>query len=616
MRRVSELQSGAKRSKIGISSFRGIDLCNSPSNVALSRSPDAPNMIRDVPGKVRKRMGYHKIAQYDGRINGVHRYVGKQGETELIHAGERLYIGENCVYEGIADVRSSGWQLGDRLYLLDGKRLLAFDGETVCAAAETAYVPTCLISRAPSGGGTVYEQLNLIGEKWKESFLSDGTSVVYQLSFDGLESEITVEQMQSAEEWITLAEGTDYSFDPVLGRVAFQKAPPVSPVDGMDNIRITARKVQPEYAARIDRCTLSVLYGVGGSADRLFVAGNPEYPNRDWYSGMSDGSYFPLSGYSILGLNSPIAGYSIISDKLAAHKAGDADGRNIILREGKMTDGKASFPIVNTLMGVGIASAHSVAYLKTEPLFFAKNGIYAITPSDTNGERYSQTRSFYINNVLEALPNKGEAVAVSYRDFYILAHGGKLYVLDSLMRSYEDGAPYSTHQYEAFLLCDIDARTIWTQDDRLRFGTNDGAIMEFYTDSHDQKSYNDEGRPITAYWDTPILSTDAFYSRKTFRYIALKLFAAAATGVRVYVKTQGVRKLLFEESGSFRFWDFGALDFSKINFSGDETPQAYGRKIKVHKVDKAQFRLENDALNEPFGLYDLALEFTVNGKIK
>lgn len=38
--------------------FRGIDLLNSPSNVDESRSPAAPNMVRDQVGKVRKRMGY------------------------------------------------------------------------------------------------------------------------------------------------------------------------------------------------------------------------------------------------------------------------------------------------------------------------------------------------------------------------------------------------------------------------------------------------------------------------------------------------------------------------------------------------------------------------------
>ena len=42
---------------ITIDTFKGVDLTNAPSNVSINRSPEAPNMIRDVPGKVRKRMG-------------------------------------------------------------------------------------------------------------------------------------------------------------------------------------------------------------------------------------------------------------------------------------------------------------------------------------------------------------------------------------------------------------------------------------------------------------------------------------------------------------------------------------------------------------------------------
>lgn len=47
----------SKKYSIVIEAFRGVDLNNSPSNVDKSRSPEAPNMIRDQVGKVRKRTG-------------------------------------------------------------------------------------------------------------------------------------------------------------------------------------------------------------------------------------------------------------------------------------------------------------------------------------------------------------------------------------------------------------------------------------------------------------------------------------------------------------------------------------------------------------------------------
>ena len=65
--------SSPARNVVKIETFKGVDLNSSPSNVEITRSPNAPNMMRDVPGKVRKRQGYERIAQFSGkRINGVH----------------------------------------------------------------------------------------------------------------------------------------------------------------------------------------------------------------------------------------------------------------------------------------------------------------------------------------------------------------------------------------------------------------------------------------------------------------------------------------------------------------------------------------------------------------
>ena len=60
--------SSPARSVIKVETFKGVDLNSSPSNVEHYRSPNAPNMMRDVPGKVRKRQGYEKIKEYTGRL--------------------------------------------------------------------------------------------------------------------------------------------------------------------------------------------------------------------------------------------------------------------------------------------------------------------------------------------------------------------------------------------------------------------------------------------------------------------------------------------------------------------------------------------------------------------
>lgn len=64
-----DVPSPAPRGVEIIEEFRGVDLNSSPTVVSKYRSPKAPNMMRDIPGKVRKRQGYEKLKHYDGQIN-------------------------------------------------------------------------------------------------------------------------------------------------------------------------------------------------------------------------------------------------------------------------------------------------------------------------------------------------------------------------------------------------------------------------------------------------------------------------------------------------------------------------------------------------------------------
>lgn len=132
----------AARNVLNISYLRGVDLHNSPSNVDASRSPDAPNMIRDVPGKVRKRMGYQTMASVEGRVNGAFQVDTNEVKKRIIHAGTKLYLLEGAevslLYDGMADHRSVGQQIGGKLYLLDGSHFLRY-GEGGGAAGERGF---------------------------------------------------------------------------------------------------------------------------------------------------------------------------------------------------------------------------------------------------------------------------------------------------------------------------------------------------------------------------------------------------------------------------------------------------------------------------------------------
>lgn len=633
-----DVPSPAPRGVEIIEEFRGVDLNSSPTVVSQYRSPEAPNMMRDIPGKVRKRQGYEKLKHYDGQINGVFRL----NDRIVIHAGDKLFLqnlssDDTQLYEGMADTRSVGRQFNGKLFIFDGKKAICYgefekEGQTpaegeepekewkVVTLEEKAYVPTIIISRKPTGGGTTLEPINLIGKKFKESFLGTAEDKIYQMTTDNLDEEkLKIRQLVKDGEWKDLEEGKDFSVDRKAGKVTFNTAPGESPVKGMDNVEITAAKTRKGYADKINKCNIMTLFGVNGAIDRMFVSGNPDFVNQDWYCQINDGFYFGDLWYSVLGQDgSAIVGYSVINDRLAAHKSEAEEGRNIILRKGELVEDKPTFPIIGSLIGRGALGKYGFGYLGSDPLFLTDLGVMAITAADITGEKYSQNRSFYINEALTAEEKLADAFAFVWRDFYLLSMGtGRVYLLDGLQKSYERNAPYSSYQYECYYWENVPARVMWEDvEGRLCFGTVDGDIFRFYDNVTSQKSYNDVGAPIKARWDIPDLSGDRFYENKTFRYFSVVLAAAIATRVEVWVERKGIWSLLFDSGAKACYFDFTYINWERINFSSDNTPRTIGKKIKVKKVDKARFSLRNEAYNEPFGIYKVALEYTESGKYK
>lgn len=611
------IPSSPSRSVLTISTFLGADFTNSPAAVSENQSPNCKNMIRDVPGKVRKCMGYKKIAEYDDQINGYHYIRGEQ--YGLVHAGTKMYYNGVVKYSDANNARSKSWQFDNKLYIVDGKKLLVWDGAEVKPASEYAKIPTVTIAKAPNGGGTSYEDLNLIQPGFTELFAGTESDTAYHMTFGGLDyTTVKAYILDSSGSWAEKTENTDFTVDRENGIINFTAAPGKSPVTGEDNVKITAYRTVSGYADRINKCCIGTQYGLKGAMDRLFLSGNPDYINQDWFSDQNDPTYFADTYYSSLGTSkSAIMGYSVINNYLATHKDEMETDQFIVLREGVLADNKPVFRSVNTLQGAGAIAKDTFAYLSSEPLFLTRSGVYAITAQDITGEKYGQNRSFYLNGKLLKESDLEKAFAFVYKDMYWLCVNGVAYILDGLQPMQTDKSmPYSTRQYAGFYRTNIPANCMWEKDGNLYFGTTDGRVCEFYSDSDALISYNDDGEKIEAIWETPDLDGKLFYKNKTFRYLAVRLKSAVATTLEMYVQKRGLWSFIKKDNYTARYLSFGSVVFSKFTFSSDQTQKIIPTKLRVKKVDKARFRFVNSELNEPFGLFDIALEYVENGNHK
>ena len=335
--------------------FLGADFTSESSTVDDTKSPNVENMIRSVPGKIRKRMGYEKLFDYKAPIYGVHHL--STTDIWLVHAGNKLYnlyapkggkwidhsdnyitdeasnnivllngdVDGTVIYTGMAEHRSVSFQLNQKLVILDGTKARIYDGTTVQPIEDIAYVPTLTISKDYTGGGEDYEPLNLLQPAFIEQFYvkAEQSSVTtFQLTFGGLDNtEVKAWLLDGNGDWNLKEEGTDFTVDRRTGVVTFASAPGASPITGEDNVKIQAYRTVAGYADRINHCTIGAMFGVNGANDRLFISGNPDqgvngdgdlytYINCDWFSQQYDPTYFADVWYSKLGSDtSAIMGY-------------------------------------------------------------------------------------------------------------------------------------------------------------------------------------------------------------------------------------------------------------------------------------------------------------------
>ena len=606
------------------STFKGVDFSVDPALVDKSRSPYAPNLIADVGGMPEKRLGWRTLHTIEQPVNGIWHGEIKGVKSFIVHGGTKIYrftdTTVEVIKEGVNNAKSTAFFMREfddtgKIYILTGKEFLCYNGETVKAVSEDAYIPTILISRNPTGGGTLYEGVNLINPKRKESFLGNATDKVYQLSANKIDSVNKVEVLGTNGE---ATEVTDYTADLTTGKITFTKAyePAVS---GQDNVFITYTKTVEGYADRINKCTISDLYGVGGS-NRVFLSGNPDYKSYDWYSDIFKPNYFPDLNYSIVGTSdTAIMGYQRLGKYQMIIKEDNQQDSTVFQRWGMSdTDGNVTFSVEQGIAGIGAISKHCFGILADEPLFLSRQGIQAITSNNIVAERTMRNRSFFVDSYLTTEEGLENAVACEWNGFYILCVNGVAYVLDGKNKSYKERSIASyDYSYECYYWTNIPAVSLLSVKGDLYFGTADGRICKFNTDKDKMDRYNDDGQAIVASWSTTNDDDNAphLYKSMTKKGCLVTIKPYTRSSGTIYVSKDGnPRQMLRRGLMDILAWD--DIDFERFTFNTNDSPQDIFFKKKVKKYKRLQIIVENDGVNEGFGILQIVKTFTVGNYAK
>lgn len=310
------------------------------------------------------------------------------------------------------------------------------------------------------------------------------------------------------------------------------------PVIGESNIEVLFPCYVEGNADRINKCRITKLFGNSNAKNRLFVAGNPDFPNCDWHSSLrnnylesgnekdsnGDFTYFGDMDYCFYGqTDNAIMGYdNVATDKMVVIKskskveptnyfrtssliqAIDASGNALTDLNGSAVYQEA-FPLATGNIGAGAMNHRSVVNLNGDTLYLSSENTICglnITGQIGDSQRISYSRSKYIDPELKELD-------LSNASLWSDNNYAFLFTKDAAYLTHYETFNSETNQYEWFKIDIKKVRCAIEIDGVTYFGNEYGSFYRFEKDVYDDVQKIDVSVGGTLYGDGKITYNSA-----------------------------------------------------------------------------------------------------------
>lgn len=582
------------------SNLAGVDFKNEESLVDLNRSPDALNVYIDYENEgncIRTRPGYKELGKFNGKINGMYIY---NTTTMLVHSGTKLYLWDNfpsvpenpkVLFESMNDEESCFFIFEDKLYINDGLNYLVYDG-TLKNVSDVAFIPTTTIGRSPSGGGTMYQDINLLQVKRINMFVADGTSKDYYLDATEIDS--------VNEVYVNNVITTDYTVTKALGRVSFNTAPAKSTL-GTDNVKIIFSKTATGYIDRIPKCKISQVFD-----NRVFFTGNLAYKNTLFHSELNNPAYISdLSYYQDGTSEAAIKDIAVGNNILWVFKEPNQENATVFYHV-PSTSQEYGRIYTSKQGNVSIGCYASAINFNDDKVFLSKYGLEGIT-GDILEEQLLSHRSTLVDNKLINANNLNKAKMYEWKGYLLVLVDKYIFLADS--RQKFQGLSGMEYEWYLWDIEQSNPNILKEYKGELYIGSADGTIYIF-------EGTNDNGEIINSYWTTPM---DAFgYSnmlKTTNKRGGLARIKTIPNGkIKISERTDKTDEKFITSKSSTGF-DYGNIDYSNFAYT-TKTDSYIVYKIKEKKFLNISLKFYSDELDKPFGLYSAILEAFIGGYAK
>lgn len=534
--------------------FVGIDR-RRKNKAPLSVASDMRNMRVTSGGALEKRGRIDLLATLPGAIEGL--WCGSLGKEFLLlaSANGKLYrVSEDGGYTLLTTIGKGKclfFEFCGRVYIMNSTYYGCYDGNAVKSVE--GYAPLVAISCTPNGEGVAFEEINLICDKRRQRFSADGSSLLYKLAEDNIDSLASV-KLNGVEY------GGNYSLNKASSEVSFE-----TPIEsGLNNLEITYVK-SSDMRKNVLNCKKAMIFG-GNSDGRIFLYGNEEKPNYRYYSALADGlpsaEYFPVNCYTVVG-SSPISCIVQQYDRQLIFTKNEAFYSYCQLVSDALGNTVSSFPVFSLNNGKGCLFETDGCVAANRPITLCSDGLNAWESTGIENEKNACVISEQVNEMIFSSLKHGNSLHLAdlqaENELFFIANGtayvynyslGAWYIYDSFggdnFRVYGDKL-YFTNGSGIYRFCEKESccySALW-QSGYIESAEADCDIISLTADIRVRGSVRMKFTIETANGDTAerILAFDEQNDRLFRTTVRTRLRRATPYRVRLYIEGDGVATL-------------------------------------------------------------------------
>lgn len=595
---------------IEIDKFLGLNQSIGETEIKLGEAVNQTNFRLTQDFKPQKRAGHNTFVNFDnvkdcqggwqGTLNSKNSFIfindGNVYEYDLDIDTDTVDIADlitevTVVLLGtITDAKTSIFWFESKVYFINGTDYKYYDGTTY--GDVVGYIPTIAIETPPAGGGTDFEEVNLLTGKKKQNFTGDNVATLYQLREVNIDADLLIITIDG----VTKTETVEFTVNRTNGTVDFTGGSAPHGAPGTDALVIIQwNKANTDNVALVKNNRFAMDFGPGNDT-AIFLWGNENFGNRRSWSGTLDASYFPEFNFTLIGSDEfPITSIVAQYNRQIIYKTNRTHysyAEFVTLLE------KYDYPVFDLNEAVGNIAFNAVQVVENNPVSLHKHSLWLWSNTQVEDERNAKNISERIRESLESLDlsqaitfdnqRQKELFINIYDNIYIWNYGNDtFYIFDNITSKW-------------FL--DIDSVIYYGAE---------GTIEK-------SSGLNDNGTAIEANLELGFTDFGVNELTKNSRVMWVTIQPYSRTSLSLSYATNDINTSEAKQVKpvEYTLFDFNDIDFNDFTFLTNRNVQTKRRKIRAKKYSSIKFIFENNELDEQLVIIKIKIFAETQGETK